>query len=103
MRSRPMPMPPSNEASLRLDDRVLHLTGRIDRRTVPALWRALPPGTFTQIDLGGVVALDTTGLALVAEARARVDKPAGAAEAIVGAPTGFDELRSAYRLAPDLR
>ncbi|MBS7458156.1 STAS domain-containing protein [Coralloluteibacterium stylophorae] len=96
-------MPPSSDAAARLEGGSLHLSGRIDRRTVPSLWPALPAGGFASIDLAGVVALDTVGLALVAEACARAAKTAGAPAAILHAPAGFDELRSAYRLAPDLR
>lgn len=73
---------------------VLRFRGTLWRARLARAWRRLPPlaGVRT-IDIAAVDAIDSAGLALLAEVAARCG---GAA--IAGAPAGFAELRSAYRL-----
>lgn len=80
-------------AHARPDGDVLRIEGRLDRAAVPGLWRQLQPqlGGMRSIDLHAVDAVDSAGLALLAELAAsglRID----------GAPAGFAELTAAYRL-----
>lgn len=78
---------------VRRDGDALAFEGRLDRAAVPALWRALQgrrDGVRT-IDVRAVDAVDSAGLALLAEL-------AAAGAAVVGAPAGLAELRAAYRL-----
>ncbi|RPE80168.1 STAS domain-containing protein [Vulcaniibacterium tengchongense] len=82
-------------ASVRQEGDALVFAGPLDRAAVAALWprlRALapPPRRF---DLRAVEAVDSAGLALLAELAER----AGGAE-LVGTPPGLAELRAAYRL-----
>ncbi|MFC4729176.1 STAS domain-containing protein [Coralloluteibacterium thermophilus] len=93
----------STDAGARLEGGTLHLAGRLDRHHVPALWPSLPRGGYAAIDLGGVTALDTVGLALVAHLASQAPQDGGAALPVLGAPAGYAELCAAYRLSPDLR
>lgn len=87
-------------AGARLDGEVLHLSGRLDRHAVPALWPALPRGAWAHIDLAEVGALDTAGLALIAELAARATP--SSQSVILHPPSGFAELCAAYRVSPEL-
>jgi phospholipid transport system transporter-binding protein len=82
---------------VRRDGDVLHLDGRLDRAAVASTWRALQPlrASATSIDLAGVDAVDSAGVALLAEL-------AAAGLRIDGRPVGLDELRTAYRLDASL-
>ena len=80
-------------ARVRRDGDVLKIDGRLDRAAVAASWRALQPlrAGAASVDLAGVGAVDSAGLALLAELAAnglRID----------GEPAGLAELRAAYRL-----
>ncbi|HEY4559562.1 MAG TPA: STAS domain-containing protein [Lysobacter sp.] len=80
-------------ARVRRDGDVLKIDGRLDRAAVAASWRALQPlrAGAASVDLAGVEAVDSAGLALLAELAAnglRID----------GEPAGLAELRAAYRL-----
>ena len=75
------------------DGDVLKIDGRLDRAAVATSWRALQPlrAGAASVDLAGVEAVDSAGLALLAELAAnglRID----------GEPAGLAELRAAYRL-----
>ena len=82
-----------NAARVRRDGDVLGIDGRLDRAAVAASWRALQPlrAGATSVDLAGVEAVDSAGLALLAELAAN-------GLCIDGEPAGLAELRAAYRL-----
>ncbi|GAB6195383.1 STAS domain-containing protein [Lysobacter xanthus] len=84
-------------ARVRLDGDVLRIEGRLDRAAVAPLWRALQPlrAGLGAVDLTGVDAVDSAGLALLAEL-------ADGGLRIDGRPAGFDALRGAYRLDASL-
>lgn len=73
--------------------------GPLERATVPALWRTVDGTTagVRRLDLNAVAAVDSAGLALLAELAAGLP---GAA--VQGDPPGLAELRGAYRLGPSL-
>lgn len=73
--------------------------GAIDRPAVATAWSAARPllAGARRIDLNAVPAIDSAGLALLAELAAQLP---GAS--IEGAPAGLAELRAAYRLDPTL-
>lgn len=92
-------------ATLTLVDGVLQAGGALERAAVPALWAALPlpaTGACTRIDLSRVTAIDTAGLALLAEIATRARRADGTGPTIHGAPAGYDALCAAYRIRPDL-
>ncbi|MGY4514509.1 ABC-type transporter MlaC component/ABC-type transporter Mla MlaB component [Lysobacter sp. HA18] len=80
-------------ARVRRDGDVLHLDGRLDRAAVASTWRAVQPlrAGATRIDVTGVDAVDSAGLAMLAEL-------AAGGLAVNGEPAGLAELRAAYRL-----
>ena len=85
-------------ASVRRDGDALAFAGAIDAASVPALWsqaQAARPGA-ARLDLGGVTALDSAGLALLAELAG------DGALGVEGTPPGLAELCRAYRLTPTL-
>lgn len=87
----------ASNASARLDGGTLHLSGVLDRAAVVALWPQLPVrASITRLDLQQVTAVDSAGLALLAELQA------GATQPPLGAPAGMAELCAAYRLTPSL-
>jgi len=97
-----MPARPEPAARASRDGAVLRLDGRLDRAAATALWPAALPlldGAHA-LDLTGVQALDSAGLALLAELAARLRR--NGAVAVTGAPPGLAELCAAYRLDPDL-
>ncbi|RDZ26627.1 STAS domain-containing protein [Lysobacter silvisoli] len=81
-------------ASVRREGEALVFAGALERTSVAALWRQAQPllAGARRLELGAVEAVDSAGLALLAELAER----AGAA--VVGAPPGLGELRAAYRL-----
>lgn len=90
-------------ATLERAGALLRLRGRLDRDNVPALWpQALRALDGAQgLDLHGVEALDSAGLALLAELAARI--ATHGAVRIEGQPTGLAGLCAAYRMTPDLK
>lgn len=90
-------------ATAELHDATLHFRGRLDRDSVSALWRTLPKGTWTALDLSQVSALDTAGLALLVETAAHCGWRAGGGMLrILDAPPAYDALCLAYRIRPEL-
>lgn len=89
------------DARVQRDGDAVSFTGRLDRDSVPALWRAL--GTTgapaRSVRLQQVEAVDSAGIALLAELAAR--SPDGLV--VEGTPAGLAELRDAYRLDEQLR
>jgi len=83
----------------RLDDTVA-FAGTLDRAAAAALWPQLhrSMGGVRRFDLSAVDAVDSAGLALLAEVAAL----AGGQVSVLGQPAGLDELRTAYRLQDDL-
>ncbi|ATD66580.1 anti-sigma B factor antagonist [Luteimonas chenhongjianii] len=84
--------------SVRRDGDALVFAGAIDAASVPALWsqaQACRAGA-ARLDLGAVTALDSAGLALLAELAG------DGALAVDGTPPGLAELCRAYRLTPTL-
>lgn len=85
----------ASAASVSRDGEALVFAGALDRAAAAALWpqaRALVAGS-RRFDLRAVSAVDSAGLALLAELAAQapgVD--------VLGEPAGLAELRAAYRL-----
>lgn len=92
----------ASDATCRIEGGTLHLAGVLDRAAVVALWPQLARslGPLRQLDLHAVERIDSAGLALLGEIAARLRANGGGA--IDGTPAGLDELRTAYRLSPDL-
>lgn len=90
-------------ATLDRDGALLRLRGRLDRRSVPALWpqalRALDGAEG--LDLRAVDAIDSAGLALLSALAERL-AARGTTPRIDGEPPGLAGLRAAYRMTPDL-
>ena len=90
-------------ASVVRDGETLRFGGALLRDSVAALWRELQGGLagVRTLDLSGVERIDSAGLALVSllAARGAGVELHGIAE---GGPTGFAELREAYRLGHGL-
>jgi phospholipid transport system transporter-binding protein len=86
--------------SVRLDGARLVFSGALDRPACARLWEQLRLllGKASTLDLEAVSAVDSAGLALLAEVAARSPVEVS----IVGAPAGFAELRAAYRLDESL-
>lgn len=84
---------------LRREGEVLHLAGELDRAAATAAWPALLPllAGIRTIEIAAVTRLDSAGLALLAEAVARVAAH-GPTPGLSGAPVGLVELCAAYRL-----
>lgn len=96
-------MAAAETASVRREGAALVLAGRLDRTAAAALWPPAQPllaGAET-LDLGGVQALDSAGLALLAELAARI-AASGRRPSLAGDPPGLAELRAAYRMDPNL-
>lgn len=91
---------PSTDATARRDGDGLLFAGALDRPAVAALWsQALPLlGGVLRFDLDAVGHVDSAGLAMLAELAARADGPV----VVTGDPSNLAELRTAYRLAPNL-
>lgn len=91
---------PAPEACVRRDGDALVFAGALLRAQVPALWQAAQPlrHGVRRLDVRQVQALDSAGLALLAELGAAE----GGGMAIDGMPAGLAELRAAYRLDEQL-
>ena len=87
---------PATDASVVREGGALRFGGALVRAAVPALWRtaAAQAGGARCIDIGGVTAIDSAGLALLSA----LAHAAGRDAEVVGAPPGLPELRAAYRL-----
>ncbi|MEN5059497.1 STAS domain-containing protein [Luteimonas sp. TWI1416] len=85
-------------ASVRRDGDALAFAGALSAVTVPALWPRVQPlrAGASRLDLTTVTAVDSAGLALLAELAG------DGALTVHGEPPGLAELRSAYRLTPAL-
>ncbi len=99
-------MPASTDAATQVTraGEALRFAGALSRAQVAALWRRLPPldGVRT-LDLTAVSAIDSAGLALLAEI---AERSGAAPDVIVSAqapPDGLAELQAAYRLDAGLR
>ncbi|MGD9583903.1 MAG: lipid asymmetry maintenance protein MlaB [Lysobacterales bacterium] len=79
----------------------LLIQGRLDADSVPGLklseWNLQG---VERIDLDAVPAIDSTGIALIAELVARI-AARGPRPRVVGEPQGLSDLCTAYRIAPD--
>jgi len=93
----------ASNAALQLDGSQARLSGALDRAAVVALWPQLQalPAPLTVLDLQAVTAVDSAGLALLAELAARA-RAAGRTLDLQGTPPGFTELSAAYRLDASL-
>ena len=91
----------ASNAALQLDGSRARLSGALDRAAVVALWPQLQSlsAQLTVLDLQAVTAVDSAGLALLAELTARA---AGRTLELQGTPPGFTELSAAYRLDASL-
>jgi phospholipid transport system transporter-binding protein len=87
---------PAAEARVDRAGEALRFAGALDRAAAAALWpRALPLlAGVRRFELGTVTAVDSAGLALLAELAAR----AGGQVVVAGDPPGLAALREAYRL-----
>ncbi len=94
-------MTSSATARVHRDGDALAFAGAVTAATVPALWSAARGlrGGAARLDLHAVTALDSAGLALLAELAELAD--AGTL-AVDGTPPGLTELCGAYRLTPAL-
>lgn len=82
-------------ATVRREGEALVFAGALERAAVAALWRQAQPllKDLRRLDLSAVSAVDSAGLALLAELAARAPDIG-----VIGAPPGLSELRAAYRL-----
>ena len=82
------------------DGDALVVTGALVRASIAGAWtRALPlMAGVRRIDLTQAAAVDSAGLALLAELAAR----AGGGVTVSGQPAGLADLRAAYRLDDSL-
>jgi len=85
-------------ASVRREGDALAFAGDVVAASVPALWSQAQAGRagVARLDLSAVTALDSAGLALLAELAGN------AALRVDGSPPGLTELCRAYRLTPAL-
>ena len=94
-------MPAAEPASaVARDGDCLRFHGPLQRGAVAGLWKAALPlvAGVQRIELADVTAVDSAGIALLAELAAR----SGADPRVEGSPPGLAELRGAYRLGPGL-
>lgn len=82
-------------AGVRRDGGRLVFSGALLRPSCAGLWKQVQPllDGIGEIDLEAVSAVDSAGLALLAEIAS-----SGTGVRLVGSPTGLAELRAAYRL-----
>ena len=95
-----MPAASTATGSVARDGDALVFHGPLDRAATPSLWKQAQPllAGIRRLDLTAVVAVDSAGLALLAEL---ADRGVPAVE-VDGNPPGLSELRAAYRLGPSL-
>ncbi|KAF5289273.1 hypothetical protein FQR65_LT20858 [Abscondita terminalis] len=99
---RAMPTPTASNASFVQQDDALILRGTLDRAAAVALWPPLARlKGVRRIVLTDVTAVDSAGLALLAEVSDRLRNSAGSVT-LEGQPAGLSDLCAAYRLTPDL-
>lgn len=94
---------PENKARVQREGDALVFAGVLDRAACTGLWSSasqLLAGT-QRLNLSQVTAVDSAGLALLAELAARL-RAAGTLPQWQGEPAGLSELRAAYRLTPGL-
>lgn len=91
-------MTTSAPGTVRRDGDALAFAGAVSAASVPALWTAARPlrAGVARLDLRAVTALDSAGLALLAELSN------DGTLAVDGTPPGLTELCRAYRLTPTL-
>jgi ABC-type transporter Mla MlaB component len=81
-------------ASLRID-------GELDARSVPALARRLRAAALpAAIDLSGVSAIDSAGVAFLRTLQARASAAGKAVPALLNAPAHYHQLIAAHRVRP---
>lgn len=90
---------PAPAACVHRDGEALVFAGTLRRAQVAALWRQAQGqlSGVTRFELGAVDAVDSAGLALLAELAARAP-----GSMLHGDPAGLAELREAYRVGPAL-
>jgi len=94
-----MPTPTETQPRVERVGETLHFAGALSRTQVRDLWQRLPSLAGVQVlELSAVIAVDSAGLALLAEVTANLSGDAR----IVGNPAGLEALRSAYRLDQSL-
>lgn len=87
------------DATGRIAGETLHLSGRLQREAVAALWASLPrEQAISAIDLSGVTALDTAGLALLVCVVRRANVHAKAVPVLLHPPASYASLCAAYRI-----
>ena len=94
-----MPAASTATSSVARDGDALVFHGPLDRAATPSLWKQAQPllAGIRRLDLTAVAAVDSAGLALLAELADHVP-----AVEVAGNPPGLSELRAAYRLGPSL-
>ena len=91
------------DATARIAGETLHLSGRLQREAVAALWASLPRAqAISAIDLSGVTALDTAGLALLVCVVRRANVRAKAIPVLLHPPSSYASLCAAYRIGSTL-
>jgi phospholipid transport system transporter-binding protein len=93
----------ASNASLQRDGATLRASGTLDRAAATALWPQLDSllAGVSTLQLDAIERLDSAGLALLAEAAARVRDGGGNLD-VIGCAAVLDELRAAYRLSTNL-
>ncbi len=94
---------PGQAATARIEAGTLHLSGRLQRDAVAALWAAVSrEQDISAIDLSGVTALDTAGLALLVCVVRRAMVHANVMPAVLHPPSSLPSLCTAYRIGSTL-
>lgn len=96
-------MPAASDARLTREGDALVFGGALDRAAAAALWpQATAQSAGVQrIVMTDVTAVDSAGLALLAELAARL-RASSTAPRFEGQPAGLADLQAAYRLTPEL-
>ncbi len=94
---------PATDASVKRDGDALVFAGALDRTAAAALWpqASAQLAGAQRVVLTNVTAVDSAGLALLAELAARL-RASGTVPRFEGQPAGLAELQVAYRLTPEL-
>ncbi len=99
-------MPASTDATAQVTraGEALSFAGVLSRGQVAGLWRRMPPlDGVKSLDLGAVAAIDSAGLALLAEIAERTGTVPDVIVSPDAPPEGLSELQAAYRLDAGLR
>lgn len=90
-----MPVSATEPANVTKAGDALRFAGALQRAQLPAVWKtALPQlAGVRRFDLSGINAIDSAGVALLAELAERAGHPA-----LENMPAALDELCGAYRL-----